>query len=66
MNKNPRDIISSHKCTVNDNFVILGHFLPFYPHPPNNPNNGSIKKMKKAHGEIIILQDCTKKHDYKL
>ena len=32
-------------------FVILGHFLPFYPRPPpphsNNPKYENIKKMKK-------------------
>ena len=27
-------------------FVILGHFLPFYP--PNNPQNQNFEKMKKS------------------
>ena len=56
MKKNPRDIIL-HKCTINDNhmmygswdincnrqifFVILGHFLPFYP-----TNSPKIKYQK--------------------
>ena len=26
-------------------FVILGHFLPFYP---NNPKNQNFEKMKKS------------------
>ena len=54
--KTPRYIIIWHKCTINDNhmiygswnincirqifFVILGHFLPFYP------PNSSAQKMK--------------------
>ena len=33
-----------------DFFVILGHFLPFYP--PNILENENIKKMKKKHLEI--------------
>ena len=35
-------------------FVLLGHFLPFYP--PNNLENQNFEKMKKASGEFIILQ----------
>ena len=27
-------------------FVILGHFLLFYPPPPNSPKNENIKKSK--------------------
>ena len=38
-------------------FVILDHFLPFYP--PNNPKNQNFEKMKKPPGDIIILQICT-------
>ena len=34
-------------------FVILDHFLPFYP--SNNPANQNFEKMKKIHGCIIIL-----------
>ena len=35
-------------------FVILGHFLHFYS--SNNQKNENLKKMKKAPGNIIILQ----------
>ena len=38
-------------------FVILDHFLPFYPH--NNPKNQNFDKMKKTLGDIIILHMCT-------
>ena len=34
-------------------FVILDHFLPFYP--PNNPKNQNFEKLKKTHEDIIIL-----------
>ena len=34
-------------------FVILDHFLPFYP--LNNPKNQNFEKMKKITGDIIIL-----------
>ena len=34
-------------------FVILDHFLPFYP--PNNPKNQNFEKMKTMPGVIIIL-----------
>ena len=44
--------------------LILGHFLPFYP--TNNPKNQNFKKIKKAHGYIIILHKCTKNHDHML
>ena len=38
-------------------FVILDHFLPFYP--PNNPKNQNFEKMKKPPGDIITLHMCT-------
>ena len=73
MKKAPGDIIILHKCTINDNhmmygswdtkfykqnfFVILDHFLPFYP--SNNPKNQNFEKMKNTSGDIIILQKCT-------
>ena len=38
-------------------FLILDHFLPFYPR--NNPENQNFEKMKKTPGEFIILQMCT-------
>ena len=34
-------------------FVILG--------PPNNPENQNFEKMKKASGDVIILNLCNKK-----
>ena len=37
-------------------FVILNHFLPFYP--PMDPENQNFEKMKKT-PEDIILQMCT-------
>ena len=38
-------------------FVILGHFLPFYP--PNNPTNQNFEKMIKLPGDIFILHLST-------
>ena len=38
--------------SVTELFVILGHFLPFYP--PNKPENQNFEKMKKTPGDIII------------
>ena len=38
-------------------FVILGHFLSFYP--PNDNENQNFKKMKKIPADIILLQMCT-------
>ena len=38
-------------------FVILDHFLPFYP--PMDPENQNFEKMKKTLEDIIILQMCT-------
>ena len=59
--KAPGDIIILNKCTINDNhkiygswdikctrqnvFVILGHYLPYYPF--NSLKNENFKKMKK-------------------
>ena len=46
-------------------FVILGHFLPFYPpSPPPQPGNQNSAKMKKASGDVIILHMCTKNHNH--
>ena len=70
--KTPEDIIILNKCTINDNhmmygswdikrdtefFVILDHFLHFYPH--DNPNNQYFEKINKTPGDIIILHKCT-------
>ena len=38
-------------------FVIMDHFLPFYP--PMDPENQNFEKMKKTPEDIIILQMCT-------
>ena len=45
-------------------FFILGHFLPFYS--PNSPKNQNFEKMKKIHGDIIILHMCTKNYHQKM
>ena len=42
-------------------FVMLGHFLPFYP--TNNPKNQNFENVTKTPGDIIISQKCTKNHD---
>ena len=51
------------KCNRQIFFVLLGHFLPFYP--PNSSNNENIKNEKKP-GDIIILYKCTKNHAHRL
>ena len=38
-------------------FVILDHFLSFYP--PNNLKNQNFEKMKKTPSDITILHMCT-------
>ena len=78
MKKISGNIIILHMCTINDNhydvwfvrygvlhtefFVILDHFLPFYP--SNNLKNQNFEKLKKKQkqkqkqknpGDIIIL-----------
>ena len=72
MKKTPTDITILHRCTINDNhmmlvseissertkfFVILDHFLLYYL--PNNPKNQNFEKMKKTIGSIIILHKCS-------
>ena len=46
-------------------FVILGHFLPFYP--PNNPEFWKswkiLEKWKKQSEDVIILHTCTANHN---
>ena len=39
-------------------------FCPFNPLPRNNPENQNFKEMKKAFGDVIILNLSNKKHDY--
>ena len=46
-------------------FGLFFALLPPSP-PPNSPKNENIKKMKKTPGDIIILHNCTKTHDYRL
>ena len=43
-------------------YVILGHFLPFYPLTTRKINIS--KKMKKSSGDVIILHLCTKNHNH--
>ena len=38
-------------------FVILDHFLPFYP--PRDPENQNFEKMQETPEDIFILQMCT-------
>ena len=44
--------------------VIFGHFLPLFSPLPNNPENQNFEKMKKASGDVIILNLCNKKHNH--
>ena len=43
------------------------HFGPFFalylPLHPNNPENQNFEKIRKASGDVIILNWCNKKHD---
>ena len=39
-------------------------FCPFMPSPPNNPEKQNFEKIKKASGDVIILNLCNKKHDH--
>ena len=43
-------------------FVILGHFLPFYP--TDNLKDQNFEKMKKTPWDIIILHLCTIHDDH--
>ena len=40
-----------------ESFVILDHFLPFYPN--NNPKKETFWRNEKTPGDIIILHMCT-------
>ena len=68
-----------HMCTKNHNHTrysswdmewdrLFGHFGPFFctltPHPPNNPENQNFEKLKKASGDVIILNLRNKKHNH--
>ena len=50
------------ECDRQNFFVILDHFLPFYP--PKNLKNQNFEKMKKTPWDIIILHKRTKNHDH--
>ena len=77
MKKIAGDIIILHMCTKNHNHMrysswdkewdrIICHFGPFFAllHSlPNKPENQNFQKMKKASGDVIILNLCNKKHD---
>ena len=67
MRKTPEDVKTSQIFTINESydfwflsygvqrtehFVILDHFLPFYP--LNNPKNENFEKMKK-HLEMLLF-----------
>ena len=43
-------------------FVILGHFLPFYP--SNDPENQNFEKMKRISGNTIHLHMCSINEDH--
>ena len=78
MKKIAGDIIILHMCTKNHNHMrysswdkewdrIICHFGPFFAllHSlPNNPENQNFQKMKKASGDVIILNLCNKKHGH--
>ena len=46
--------------------TVIFHFGIFFvpPHPPNSMKNENFTKMKKRHGDIIILHKYTKSHDH--
>ena len=79
MKKTVGDIIILHICTKNHNHmrysswdtewdIIFCHFRPFFalltPSPSNNPKNQNFEKMKKASGDVIVLNLSNKKHDH--
>ena len=47
---------------------IFCHFGPFFAFLPQltTQKNQHLEKMKKTHGDIIILHKCTKNHDHML
>ena len=71
------EILSIYSCLPNDNhdtqfmrygaqgtelFVILGHFLLFYPFTPLKPWKTKIKKNEENTCDNIILHKCTKNY----
>ena len=58
-------------CTVPEiwystNRIFLSSLAIFCPFTPLTPWKMKISKMKKTHGDIIILHKCTKNHDHLL
>ena len=51
-----------HRLRQTEFFVILDHFLPFYP--SNDPKNQNFVKMKKTPGNIITLHMYTINEDH--
>ena len=50
--------------SMTDNiFCHFGLFFALLP-SENNPKNQNFDKLKKMHGDILILHKCTKNHDY--
>ena len=47
---------------VTQNSFILGQFCP--SPSPNKPENQNFEKMKKASGDVVILNLCNKKCDH--
>ena len=79
MKKFAVDIIILYMCTRNHNHMryssrytkwdrLFCHFGPllcdFNPLLPNNPENQNFEEIKKAFGDVIILNLCNKKHDH--
>ena len=80
--KKPGDITILHKCTKNHDHdhtvleiwhvtgvIVIFHFGLYFsilPPPPKQPKKWKNQKMKKKHGNIIILHKCTKNHDHML
>ena len=78
MKKIAGDIIILYMYTKNHNHMrysswdkqwdrIICHFGPFFAllHSlPNNIENQNFQKMKKASGDVIILNFCNKKHSH--
>ena len=77
MKKHVRDIIILHMCTKNKNHMRYSssdmewegqnffQFVSFLPsHPLTNWKTKTLKKMKKASRDVIILHMCTKNHNH--
>ena len=55
---------SSCDTELERNFFVILLFYPPPPQSPNDPKNHNFEKMKKASGDLIILNLCNKKHDH--